>query len=62
MMTESVQGKTRAAAAALCEQFHHLVTGKSPATAVAAALGDLKEAVRWCAGGQRLIGRHVGVG
>jgi nitrogen fixation NifU-like protein len=41
MMTESVQGKTRAEAEALFEQFHHLVTGKSPATAEAPALGDL---------------------
>ena len=41
MMTENVQGKTRAEAEALFEQFHHLVTGKSPATAEDPALGDL---------------------
>jgi nitrogen fixation NifU-like protein len=41
MMTESVQGKTRAVAAALFERFHNLVTGKSPATAEDSALGDL---------------------
>ena len=41
MMTENVQGKTRAEAEALFEQFHHLVPGKSPATAEDSALGDL---------------------
>jgi len=41
MMTESVQGKTRAEAAALFERFHQLVTGKSPATVEDPALGDL---------------------
>jgi nitrogen fixation protein NifU and related proteins len=41
MLTESVQGKTRAEAEAPFERFHHLVTGKSPATAEDPALGDL---------------------
>jgi len=41
MLTESVQGKTRAEAAALFERFHHLVTGKSPATVEDPELGDL---------------------
>jgi nitrogen fixation NifU-like protein len=41
MMTEIVQGKTRAEAEALFERFHHLVTGKSPATVTDPELGDL---------------------
>ena len=41
MMMESVQGKTRAEAEALFERFHHLVTGKSPATVEDPVLGDL---------------------
>jgi nitrogen fixation NifU-like protein len=41
MMTEIIQGKTRAEAEALFEQFHHLVTGMSPETEEDPALGDL---------------------
>jgi nitrogen fixation NifU-like protein len=41
LMTESVQGKSRAEAVALFERFHHLVTGQSPATAEDPVLGDL---------------------
>lgn len=41
MMTESVQGKTRAEAEALFAQFHRLVTGKSQATAEDPDLDEL---------------------
>ena len=41
MMTESVQGKTRAEAEALFAQFHRLVTGKPQATAEDPALDEL---------------------
>jgi nitrogen fixation NifU-like protein len=42
IMTQAVQGKTRAEALALFDRFHALVTGKAPADAAgAAALGKL---------------------
>ena len=41
MLTERVHGRTRAEAEALCESFHHLVTGQSQASEVDPELGDL---------------------
>jgi nitrogen fixation NifU-like protein len=41
VMTESVKGKTRAEAEALFDIFHHLVTGKPPASGKSPELGKL---------------------
>jgi nitrogen fixation protein NifU and related proteins len=41
MMTQSLKGKTRAEAGKLFDQFHKLVTGRSPANGNRAELGKL---------------------